>query len=157
MSSILDYILGLVSPSQATRSSHAESASTNASSTNPETSDGSYFPELTTSAHPNQPDMSARSSFSISSASSSTQELVTPGGTALKTTNPLPPLSREFPEPTGEIDIAKQLALAPAAHSPYSSIKRAATHAHAPKAQDAEAKARKLAEAKAELLALASR
>lgn len=71
--------------------------------------------------------------------------------------NPLDPLSRDFSKPAQEIDVAKQLALEPRKHSLHHSLKRAAANERVFVAEDTDTKAKKLAAAKAELLALAGK
>lgn len=112
----------------------------------------SYFPDTeATSAN-----TSRRSSISTNSTSSRDSlpgRLVRPH-TGL---NPLDALSREYPKPAEEIDVAKQLSLEPRKHSLYHSLKRSATSERAVAVEDAETKAKKLAAAKAEMLALAGK
>lgn len=69
---------------------------------------------------------------------------------------PIPPLEREYAAPTEELDVARQLAKKPLPRSLHSSLQRAATSSsRVPAVEDDETRARKLAAAKKELLALA--
>ncbi|KAI1634125.1 hypothetical protein F4809DRAFT_643757 [Biscogniauxia mediterranea] len=70
---------------------------------------------------------------------------------------PLPALDREYAKPTGELDVAKQLAKKPAYWSAQGWVHRAATSEPAPRVEDPETRARKFAEAKRDLLASAGR
>ncbi|KAI0901443.1 hypothetical protein F4806DRAFT_964 [Annulohypoxylon nitens] len=69
---------------------------------------------------------------------------------------PIPPLEREYAPPTEELDVARQLAKKPLPRSLYSSLQRAAAKpSRMPVVEDEETRAKKLADAKRELLALA--
>ncbi|KAI2470432.1 hypothetical protein F4781DRAFT_179984 [Annulohypoxylon bovei var. microspora] len=69
---------------------------------------------------------------------------------------PIPPLEREYAPPTEELDVARQLAKKPLPRSLYSSLQRAATKpSRKLTVEDEETRAKKLADAKRELLALA--
>lgn len=71
--------------------------------------------------------------------------------------NPLDPMSRDFFKPAQDIDVAAQLALEPRKHSLHHSLKRAATNERVVVVEDSDTKAKKLAAAKVELLALAGK
>ncbi|KAI0002819.1 hypothetical protein F4779DRAFT_622051 [Xylariaceae sp. FL0662B] len=105
----------------------------------------SYFPEPGTSP---------------SSESSETPSIDTPAVTKVQTAptanNPLTPLERKFAKPTEELDVARQLSKKPLPWSLHSSLARAASSEQKPLIEDQQVRARKLAEAKKELLALAS-
>ncbi|KAI1384577.1 uncharacterized protein F4822DRAFT_367249 [Hypoxylon trugodes] len=120
--------------------------------TQPAEVSSSYFPE-------------ASPSPTTSTSSSETEEetpTITPS-TAAKISNsmigtnyPIPPLEREYAAPTGELDVAAQLAMKPLPRSLHSSLQRAAALPASPAVvEDGETRARKLANAKRELLALA--
>ncbi|KAI1089655.1 hypothetical protein F5B19DRAFT_466255 [Rostrohypoxylon terebratum] len=69
---------------------------------------------------------------------------------------PIPPLEREYAPPMEELDVARQLAKKPLPWSLYSSLQRAAAKPpKMPVVEDEETRAKKLADAKRELLALA--
>ncbi|KAI1074336.1 hypothetical protein F5B20DRAFT_440938 [Whalleya microplaca] len=110
----------------------------------PSESSGSYFPEAGTS---------------VSSVSSETPPVETPATTKALNSPighyPLPPLEREYVEPTEELDVARQLSLKPLPWSLHSSLQRAASSEQKPVVEDETERARKFAEAKRELLALA--
>lgn len=109
----------------------------------------SYFPEDNTST-----ESSGRSSLSDDGPeriSRRPQQL----RRAQTGNNPLEAMARNYAAPTEEVDIAKQLALEPQKRSLHDSLKRNATFERAPKVEDAETKAKKLAAAKAELRAMA--
>ncbi len=57
-----------------------------------------------------------------------------------------------FPEPAGQLDVAAQLAKDPLPRSLHSSLRRAAAYERVVKVEDAETRARALAEAKKEWL-----
>ncbi|KAH6654348.1 hypothetical protein BKA67DRAFT_564812 [Truncatella angustata] len=108
----------------------------------------SYFPEAGGVA------VSRRSSVSSTSTGSDELRPVTLGRSHTGL-NPLDPMSRDFSKPTEEIDVAKQLSLEPRKFSLHHSLKQAKERVVA--IDDAETKAKKLAAAKAELLALAGK
>ncbi|KAI0883639.1 uncharacterized protein GGS22DRAFT_167594 [Annulohypoxylon maeteangense] len=69
---------------------------------------------------------------------------------------PIPPLERQYAPPTEELDVAHQLAKKPLPRSLYSSLQRAAAKpSRKPVLEDEETRAKKLADAKKKLLALA--
>ncbi|KAI0603067.1 hypothetical protein F4775DRAFT_11518 [Biscogniauxia sp. FL1348] len=130
----------------------------------PLSTSSSYFPRL-----------SKRSSVSsqLSTASSTAQQHSTPSSSSSSPSSslsskpaslsligshyPLPPLDREYAEPTGELDVAKQLAKKPAYWSAQGWVHRAATSEPPRRVEDPETRARKFAEAKRDLLASAGR
>lgn len=67
----------------------------------------------------------------------------------------IPPLERQYVAPTEELDVARQLAKKPLPRSLHCSLQRAAVSTKKPMVEDNETRARKLAAAKKELLALA--
>lgn len=71
------------------------------------------------------------------------------------TNYPIPPLERQYTPPTEELDVARQLAKKPLPRSLHSSLQRAASASTQKKVEDEETRARKLADAKRQLLALA--
>jgi hypothetical protein len=145
LSQALTYITGFFTPPTTSEALASESP-TNTGPGKPEEAGESYFP--TTS--------SRRSS--LSSTSTGSQESL-PAKLLRSHTgaNPLDAMSREYPEPTQEIDVAKQLAMQPRKHSLHHSLKRAAATERMVVVEDSETKAKKLAAAKAELLALAGK
>ncbi|KAI5859392.1 hypothetical protein GGS23DRAFT_325404 [Durotheca rogersii] len=71
---------------------------------------------------------------------------------------PISPLERQYVAPTGELDVAAQLEREPLPRSLHSSLRRAAagqTTRRVAAAEDDETRARKLADAKRELLVMA--
>ncbi|KAK6079224.1 hypothetical protein SCUP234_05777 [Seiridium cupressi] len=149
----LAYITGLFTPMITSEITPSESQ-TGTGFKQPIEASYSYFP----------PSASRRSSISSSSTGSQDsspdihQDSLRPGLVRSYTgVNPLDAMLREYPKPTQDIDVAKQLALEPRKHSLHHSLKRAATNQRAIAAEDAETKAKKLAAAKAELLALAGK
>lgn len=121
----------------------------------------SYFPEPVVAATAAATTTASSSSSSAPSRRSSVSSSVSSQARAAAHTaasssgNPLDILSRAYPAPTEEIDVAKQLAMEPPKHSLHDSLRRAAAAEPSLKPDDAETRARKLAAAKAELLSLA--
>lgn len=114
----------------------------------------SYFP----SASQPSPTSSSSSPLSSSPNSDSEDSLITPMTRAspmIGMNYPIPPLERQYSAPTEELDVARQLAKKPLPRSLHSSLQRAAVSARKPLVEDGETRARKLAAAKKELLALA--
>ncbi|KAI1762493.1 hypothetical protein GGR53DRAFT_416226 [Hypoxylon sp. FL1150] len=113
----------------------------------------SYFPAVTSSSP------TSSSPLSSSSNSDSEESLFTPATKAspmIGSSYPIPPLERRYMAPTEELDVAQQLAKKPLPHSLHSSLQRAAAvSTKKPLVEDDETRARKLAAAKKELLALA--
>lgn len=68
---------------------------------------------------------------------------------------PIPPLERQYMPPAEELDVARQLAMKPLPRSLHSSLQRAASATKKQVVEDEETRAKKLADAKRELLALA--
>ncbi|KAL7627051.1 hypothetical protein AAE478_003827 [Parahypoxylon ruwenzoriense] len=97
----------------------------------------------------------ASPSSSLSSSSSDTEAPVARTNHMIGASYPIPPLERTYAAPTGELDVAAQLAMKPLPRSLHSSLQRAATTTRKPPVEDEETRARKLADAKRELLALA--
>ena len=142
----LSFLTGLLTSPFATPSTFQDT--TSRGRTRPTEESTSYFPE--------RPGSSGRSS--LSSDSSQDEARLRPDIIRQQTgSNPLPPLAREFPAPTEELDIDKQLAKQPMKRSLHDSLRRAATAERRSKVEDAETKAQKLAAAKLQLLALADR
>ncbi|KAI1374546.1 hypothetical protein F4677DRAFT_447183 [Hypoxylon crocopeplum] len=106
----------------------------------------SYFPE-------------ASSSPTSSSPSSETDEEgptpITRANQMIGLNYPIPPLERQYSPPTGELDVARQLAMKPLPRSLHSSLQRAASASKIPVVENEEMRAKKLADAKRQLLALA--
>lgn len=141
----LSFLTGLLTSPFSTPSASQDA---NRGRTRPTEESTSYFPERSIS--------SGRSS--LSSDSSQDETPLRPDIVRQQTgSNPLPPLAREFPAPTEELDIDKQLAKQPMKRSLHDSLRRAATAERRSKFEDAETKAQKLAAAKLQLLALAER
>ncbi|KAI2626567.1 hypothetical protein GGR54DRAFT_637138 [Hypoxylon sp. NC1633] len=118
--------------------------------------------EISSSYFPNSSPSPTFSSASPLSASSETDEetpvSVTSRASPMIGTNyPIPPLERQYTPPTEELDVAAQLARKPLPRSLHSSLQRAAATASTkkPVVEDEETRAKKLADAKRELLALA--
>ena len=114
----------------------------------------SYFPKTAFS--------SRRSSISSTSTQASADSSPAPQPPVLARsytgTNPLPPSLQDFPAPKGDLDIESQLARTPPKRSLHDSLRRAATmEPRRPRADSAATKARKLAAAKQDMLALAGR
>ncbi|KAI1500685.1 hypothetical protein F5X99DRAFT_385123 [Biscogniauxia marginata] len=124
--------------------------------TRPSEASDSYFPG------------SASKRSSVSSTSSMSTAIESPSSSKANSTSspssspvignyPLPPLDRNYAEPKGELDVAKQLAKKPAYWSAQGWVHRAATVEAKPRIEDPETRARKFAEAKRDLLASAGR
>ncbi|ETS79812.1 hypothetical protein PFICI_07341 [Pestalotiopsis fici W106-1] len=141
------YITGFFTPPMTTETPTSYSQTIAGQPKKPVEAGESYFPESAT----------RRSSLS-STSTGSDDSLPAPKLPRSQTgDNPLDAMMRQYPRPVQEIDVARQLALAPPKHSLHSSLKRAATADRAIVIEDAETKARKMAAAKAELLALAGK
>ncbi|XXG96621.1 DNA topoisomerase [Hypoxylon texense] len=119
----------------------------------PSEASSSYFPSASHSP-------TSSSSSPLSSSSNSDSEDSSPLTRAAAAASPMvglhypiPPLERQYRAPTEELDVARQLAKKPLPRSLHSSLRRAA--ARKPLVEDDETRARKLAAAKKELLALA--
>ncbi|KAI1098991.1 hypothetical protein F4804DRAFT_100231 [Jackrogersella minutella] len=106
----------------------------------------SYFPEAIPS--PPSSSVSSESDEETPSPSSRINQMI-------GASYPIPPLERQYTPPTEELDVAQQLAKKPLPRSLYSSLQRAAATSRQPVVEDEETRARKLADAKRELLALA--
>ncbi|KAI1490612.1 hypothetical protein F5X96DRAFT_531532 [Biscogniauxia mediterranea] len=130
-----------------------------------------YFPRLskrssvssqssssTTQQQHESPSSSSSSSSSPSPSLSSSPSSSKPASLiGIGSNYPLPALDREYAKPTGELDVAAQLAKKPAYWSAQGWVHRAATSEPAPRVEDPETRARKFAEAKRDLLASAGR
>ncbi|KAK7969107.1 hypothetical protein PG988_008180 [Apiospora saccharicola] len=144
----LTYITGLLA------SPFVGSPSTVAEPRQPAEEGTSYFPKSGFS--------SRRSSISSTSTHTSSDSSSAPQPPVLSRsytgTNPLPPAARDYPAPKEDLDIAAQLALTPPKRSLHDSLRRAATmEPRRPRADSPETKAKKLAAAKQDMLALAGR
>ncbi|KAK7923301.1 hypothetical protein PG985_007372 [Apiospora marii] len=143
----LTYITGLLA------SPFVASPSTGAAPKQPTEEGTSYFPKSALS--------SRRSSISSTSTQTSADSSPAPPqppalARSYTGTNPLPPSLQDFPAPKEDLDIASQLARAPPKRSLHDSLRRAATvEPRRPRADSAATKARKLAAAKRDMLALA--
>ncbi|KAI0386093.1 hypothetical protein F5Y04DRAFT_275699 [Hypomontagnella monticulosa] len=112
----------------------------------PSEASNTYFPDSTPSP----------TSSSSSEAEDDTPSPVTRAvSQMIGASYPIPPLEREYMPPTEELDVARQLAMKPLPRSLHCSLQRAATATKKPIVEDEETRARKLADAKRELLALA--
>ena len=112
----LSFLTGLLTSPFATPSTFQDT--TSRGRTRPTEESTRYFPE--------RPGSSERSS--LSSDSSQDEARLRPDIIRQQTgSNPLPPLAREFPAPTEELDIDKQLAMQPMKRSLHDSLRRAAT------------------------------
>lgn len=145
------YITGFFTPPMATETPSSDSQMVGQPKKPVEASE-SYFP------------VSATRRSSLSSTSTVPDEAVSvPVPVAPKLvrsqtgSNPLDTMMRQYPRPVQDIDVARQLALAPPKHSLHDSLRRAATNDRIVAVEDAETKAKKMAAAKAELLALAGK
>ncbi|KAI0841527.1 hypothetical protein F5Y06DRAFT_259726 [Hypoxylon sp. FL0890] len=112
----------------------------------PSESSNSYFPERTPSP---------TSSSSPSESDDETPSAVTKANQMIGASYPIPPLERQYAPPTEEIDVARQLAMKPLPRSLHSSLQRAASASTKKPADDEETRAKKLADAKRQILALA--
>ncbi|KAI0180970.1 hypothetical protein GGR52DRAFT_13381 [Hypoxylon sp. FL1284] len=117
----------------------------------PSEASSSYFPA-------GSPSPTSSSPLS-SSSSSDTEDSMTPARAAsqmIGPSYPIPPLERRYEAPIEELDVARQLAKKPLPRSLHSSLQRAAAAAaRDPVVEDGETRARKMAAARRELLALA--
>ncbi|KAK8055468.1 hypothetical protein PG993_000695 [Apiospora rasikravindrae] len=146
----LTYITGLLaSPFVATPSATA-------APNQPAEEGTSYFPKTAYSSRRSSISSNSTQTSAVSAESSLPQP---PALTRSYTgTNPLPPLARDFPAPTEDLDIATQLARMPLKRSLHDSLRRAATtEPRRARVDSPEIRARKLAAAKQDLLALAGR
>ncbi|KAK7941183.1 uncharacterized protein PG986_013570 [Apiospora aurea] len=117
----------------------------------------SYFPKTAYSSR--RSSISSNSTQTSAVSAESSPLLQPPALTRSYTgTNPLPPLARDFPAPKEDLDIATQLARTPPRRSLHDSLRRAATtEPRRARVDSPEIKARKLAAAKQDMLALAGR
>lgn len=106
----------------------------------------SYFPERTPSPIASSP---------LSESEDETPSPVAKVNQMIGASYPIPPLERQYAPPTEELDVARQLAMKPLPRSLHSSLQRAATISPKKPVDDEETRARKLADAKRQLLALA--
>ncbi|KAF7532058.1 hypothetical protein G7054_g8335 [Neopestalotiopsis clavispora] len=144
----ISYITGFFTPPMATETPSSDSQMIAGQPKKPVEAGESYFPESAT----------RRSSISSTSTNSNDSLPVPPKLPRSQTgDNPLDAMMRQYPQPVQDIDVARQLALAPPKRSLHDSLRRAATTERAISIDNAETKARKMAAAKAELLALAGK
>ncbi|KAI1854812.1 hypothetical protein JX265_002451 [Neoarthrinium moseri] len=141
----ISYVTGLFTPFTGSPTQEPESKAKSGHPKKPTEVSQSYFPDAG----------SRRSSVSSSTSSQESDALKTPQSQS--PAYPQDPLSRDYPAPSMEVDVARQLALEPRQRSLHHSIKRAATYELARTVDDAETKAKKLAAAKARILALAEK
>ncbi|KAI1413705.1 hypothetical protein F5Y13DRAFT_27898 [Hypoxylon sp. FL1857] len=106
----------------------------------------SYFPERTPSPTSTSP---------LSESEDEAPSPVTKVNQMIGASYPIPPLERQYAPPTEELDVARQLAMKPLPRSLHSSLQRAASISTKKPVDDEETKAKKLADAKRQLLALA--
>ncbi|KAI1144468.1 hypothetical protein F5Y05DRAFT_407860 [Hypoxylon sp. FL0543] len=114
--------------------------------TQPSESSHSYFPERTPSPTSLSP---------MSESDDETPSPVTKANQMIGASYPIPPLERQYTPPAGELDVARQLAMKPLPRSLHSSLQRAASIPAKKPVEDEETRAKKLADAKRQLLALA--
>jgi hypothetical protein len=148
----LTYITGFLASPFATSPS-ARAAGFGAEQQQPTEESTSYFPQSATSSR-----RSSTSSASTTISTDASSGALRPSTLTRSYTgsNPLPPLSCDFPPPKDELCIDTQLAFAPPKRSLHDSLRRAATAERRQLvADDPETKAQKLAAAKQQLLALA--